>query len=81
MFLIFGTTLTETIVNVVAFVCGICGRDAPQQVIKRSNRLSLFFIPLFALSSHYINRCTNCGGETALSAAQVQHSLSWKATR
>jgi len=81
MLLIFGSTIRETLVNVVAFVCGYCQVNAPQNVIKRSNRFTLFFIPLFSFSTRYVNQCTNCGSETALTSEQAHHSLTWSATR
>jgi hypothetical protein len=77
MLLIFGTRVSETIINVVAFVCGYCGVRATQNVIKRSNRFTLFFIPLIPLSTKYLNECTNCGGQTALTAHQADNSLAW----
>ena len=81
MLLIFGSRVTESIVNAVAFVCAVCNVRAPQQVIKRANRFTLFFVPLFSFSKKHINRCTNCGAETQLSAEQVQHSLEWSASQ
>jgi hypothetical protein len=81
MLLIFGTTLHETLINVVSFVCGYCHVQAPQNVIKRSHRFTLFFLPLFSFSTRYVNQCTNCGAETALSAQQAQNSLEWSARR
>ena len=77
MLLIFGSTIRETLINVVSFVCGYCHVRAPQNVIKRSNRFTLFFVPLFSFSTSYVNQCTNCGSETALTSEQAHHSLSW----
>lgn len=81
MLLIFGNRITETIINMVTFVCGYCHVQSPQNVIKRSNRLTLFFVPLFSVSTKYLNRCTNCGGQTPLTAEQARHSLTWAETR
>ena len=81
MLLIFGTTVRETLVNVVAFVCGYCRVNAPQNVIKRSHRFTLFFLPLFSCSTRYGNQCTNCGAETALTRQQAENSLDWTAGR
>jgi hypothetical protein len=75
MFLLFGSRVSEKIVNVVSFVCNYCGQQATQNVIKSANKFTLFFVPLFTFSTRYRNECTNCGGSTALTAAQVQHSL------
>jgi len=77
MLLIFGTRAYESIFNVVMFICGYCGTEASQSVIKRSNRFTLFFIPLFSFSTKYINVCSHCGGETALTADQARNSLTW----
>lgn len=79
MFLILGTRLSEAIINVVTFMCSYCRMNVPQNVIKRSNRFTVFFVPLFSVGTSYLNRCTNCGGETALTATQAQHSLGWSA--
>lgn len=81
MLLIFGTGIRETIINVVSFVCGYCHMNAPQNVIKRSHRFTLFFLPLFSFSTRYVNQCSNCGAETALAPQQVQKSLEWSAGR
>jgi hypothetical protein len=76
MLLIFGSGIREALINVVVFVCGYCQVQAQQNVIKRSNRFTLFFIPLFTFSTRYVNQCTNCGAETPLTEQQVQNSLS-----
>jgi hypothetical protein len=75
MFLLLGTRVSEQIVKVVMFLCAFCNQEAPQNVVKASNRFTLFFVPLIPLSTKYYNECTNCGGTTPLTAAQVQHSL------
>ena len=79
MLLIFGSRLYQTVINVVIFVCGYCDVRAPQNVIKNANRFTLFFIPLFSFSTSYVNRCSNCGGETELTAQQAQHSMAYPA--
>lgn len=77
MLLLFGTHAQTTVMNVVSFVCEYCGTFAEQHVVKRSLRLTLFFIRLFPVSTTYMNTCTYCGGTTQLTAAQAQHSLQW----
>ena len=56
MFLLFGTDLSEKVINVVSFVCGFCAVGARQDVIKSSTRFTLFFIPLFSFSTP-LTRC------------------------
>ena len=80
MFLLFGTRTADAVINVVAFVCHYCGVHAQQHVVKRSTRVTLFFIPLLTVSSSYFNTCGNCGGATDLTKAQAQHSLEWART-
>ncbi|GAA1002224.1 zinc-ribbon domain-containing protein [Subtercola frigoramans] len=81
MLLIFGTRLSEAIINMVSFVCGYCHQHAPQNVIRRRHRFTLFFVPLFSVSTRYVNECTHCGGLTGLTAGQAKHSLAWSEER
>ncbi|PRY68033.1 zinc ribbon family protein [Glaciihabitans tibetensis] len=77
MFLLFGARTAEALINVVTFVCGYCGVRAEQQVVKRATKFTLFFVPLFTVSSSYSNTCTHCGGTTNLTKNQAKHSLEW----
>lgn len=81
MFLLFGINNSRKIINVVTFVCAYCGVNAPQNVVKAANRFTVFFLPLFSFSTTYHNECTNCGGQTRLTAAQARHSLDWVQSR
>ena len=62
MFLIFGFKTSERQVGSQVMTCEVCGMVAGQVLIRRSTRLSLFFIPLIPVkpASHYL-QCTNCG--------------------
>ena len=79
MLLIFGTRLTDVILVLVSFVCPHCGVDAQQRVTKTANRVTLFFVPLFAISTRYHVHCTHCGAATALTKKQAEHSVEWAA--
>lgn len=81
MLLIFGTRVSQTVIAVVSLVCVYCHVRTPQNVIKLTNRFTLFFVPLFPVSSRYVNRCTNCGAETWLTADQARSSVAWAAAR
>ncbi|ASD23265.1 MULTISPECIES: zinc-ribbon domain-containing protein [Cryobacterium] len=81
MFLLFGINASQKVINVVTFVCAFCGERAPQNVVKSANRFTVFFLPLFSFSTKYSNECTNCGGQTRLSADQARHSLDWVQSR
>jgi hypothetical protein len=60
---------------VVAFACGYCGQAVPQRVFKRVLKFTLFFIPLFRVSTSYFVECSNCRGTTSLTEAQATHAL------
>ena len=77
MILLFGTRATESLLVVVAFLCNFCGRHAQQEVYERVNRFTLFFIPLFRVSTRYFVTCTNCRGTTELTRQQVDNSMQW----
>jgi hypothetical protein len=75
--LLFGTRATEALLVTVAFVCNFCGQHARQEVFERVNRFTLFFVPLFRLSTRYFVTCSNCAGTTELTRAQVDNSMQW----
>lgn len=80
MILLFGTRLRSTVIAIVSFVCPFCSKDVPQRVISLVNRFTLFFVPLFPVSTRYVNECTNCGGQTAISREQADNASAWAAT-
>ena len=77
MFLIFGTRGYQTLLVLVSFICPHCGVDAHQRVSKVATKFTLFFVPLFTVSTKHFVDCTNCGARTALTKEQAQHSLEW----
>ena len=78
MFLLFGTRSYLRSLTEVRFACQYCGQVARQEVYRASNKLTLFFlVPLFTISRSYFNRCTNCGGETRLTAEQARRGMDW----
>lgn len=79
MLLIFGTRLYATLVVVASFVCPHCGVNAQQRVTKAANKFTLFFVPLFAVSTKYYVECTHCGVATAITKEQAEHSVEWAA--
>lgn len=66
MFLIFGTKGYREILGVVTLVCQFCGHPAAHRVEKLSNRFTLFFIPLFTVSTMYGMQCAMCSAESRL---------------
>lgn len=81
MFLLFGTTVRRTLLVVVVFACGFCDKTVPQNVERLATKFTLFFVPLFTVSSRYTNQCSNCGGTTALTREQADHAVARSTAR
>jgi predicted RNA-binding Zn-ribbon protein involved in translation (DUF1610 family) len=77
--LLFGVRTTAAVRATVVFVCHFCGFAAPQRVVERRNRLTLFWIPLLTVSRSIVNVCDACGREVPLSAEQAERAESWAA--
>jgi uncharacterized Zn finger protein len=75
VFLLFGTRPALTLLVVVTFLCDYCGQNVAQSVYKKTNKFTLFFVPLFSFSKSYFVECSNCGGATALTEAQANRSM------
>jgi len=66
MLLIFGTRAYETLLILVSFVCPHCWVEARQSVVRMATQFTLFFVPLFTVSTRYLVDCAHCGTRTAL---------------
>ena len=58
--LIFGLSAKQILMATLYYVCETCGNQAAHQLVRRTNRFSLFFIPLFPVSTRYLDTCTFC---------------------
>jgi uncharacterized Zn finger protein len=61
MLLIFGFRVYSDLLTVVAYVCEHCGQHAGHQLVRRTRKVTLFFLPLFPVSRKYLDTCSNCG--------------------
>ena len=59
--LIFGLSAKQYLMATLFYVCEVCGNQAAHQLVRRVNRFTLFFIPLFPVSTRYVDTCTACG--------------------
>ena len=59
--LIFGLSAKQLLMATLFYVCEVCGQQAGHRLVKRTNRFTLFFIPLFPVSTRYIDSCAYCG--------------------
>jgi len=81
MLLIFGTRVSAVLIVLVMMVCPHCHVEAQQRVVKHVNKFTLFFIPLFPVSTRYFVECSNCGAATALTKEEADNSVAWVAGR
>ncbi|PPB48772.1 zinc-ribbon domain-containing protein [Arthrobacter pityocampae] len=70
MFFLFGLTTREHLQSTRSASCRYCGVFAPQQLIQRRTKLSVFFIPLLTVKKTRLQACTNCGGTSRLSGME-----------
>ncbi|MCX4832153.1 zinc-ribbon domain-containing protein [Streptomyces sp. BH106] len=59
--IIFGTRGYAYQLAILTFVCGSCGNPAAHTLRKFVTKFTLFFIPLFPISTKYQAQCTFCG--------------------
>lgn len=76
MFFLFGLTTREHLQFTRSASCRYCGMHAPQQVVQRRTKLSVFFIPLITLKKTRLQVCTNCGGTSTISGSE-QRALAY----
>ncbi|MEU9182621.1 zinc-ribbon domain-containing protein [Streptomyces sp. NPDC048550] len=61
--IIFGTTGYLYQLAVLMLTCRHCGNPAAHAVRKYVTKFSLFFVPLFPISTKFVTQCTFCGIE------------------
>ncbi|MET9494044.1 zinc-ribbon domain-containing protein [Streptomyces sp. NPDC006552] len=61
--IIFGTRGYVFQLAILTFVCGACGNPAAHTLRKYVTKFTLFFIPLFPVSTKFRTQCTFCGIE------------------
>lgn len=70
--IIFGTKGYLYTLAMITLVCGRCGNPAAHSLKKRVTKFSLFFVPLFPISTKYVTQCTFCGAAQQLSKEQAE---------
>lgn len=59
----------------ITLICGRCGNPAAHALRKLVTKFTLFFIPLFPLSTKHHLDCTWCGASSPVAGAQVADLL------
>jgi len=61
MFLLFGLRTRDRLIATRVMTCDVCGYSAPQALVERTTKFTLFFVPLFPVrrSRSYLE-CGHC---------------------
>ncbi len=70
--IIFGTKGYRYQLAILTLVCGQCGNPAAHTLRKRVTKFTLFFVPLFPVSTKYATQCTFCGAEHKVPQEQAE---------
>jgi uncharacterized Zn finger protein len=72
MLFIVGVRVYSDLLATVAYVCENCGQHAAHHVIKRSRKITVFFLPLFPMSTKYVDQCSFCGRVLRISRERAE---------
>ncbi|WP_037911612.1 zinc-ribbon domain-containing protein [Actinacidiphila yeochonensis] len=75
MLILFGTRSYVYQLAMLTLVCGRCGNPAAHALRKRVTKFTLFFIPLFPISTKFSTQCTFCGAQSQVEKAQAESLL------
>lgn len=62
-------------IAMMTYLCSRCGNPAAHALRKVVRKFTLFFIPLFPVSTKYSVHCTFCGAGAELTKQQVDDAL------
>ncbi|MFI6562134.1 zinc-ribbon domain-containing protein [Streptomyces sp. NPDC050534] len=70
--IIFGTKRYVYQLAILTLVCGNCGNPSAHTLKRYVTKFSLFFVPLFPISTKYATQCTFCGLEQKVTKEQTE---------
>jgi hypothetical protein len=70
--IIFGTRGYLFQLAILTLICAACGNPAAHTLRKRVTKFTLFFVPLFPVSTSYSMQCTFCGIQHKLPKEQAE---------
>ncbi|WP_333772692.1 zinc-ribbon domain-containing protein [Streptomyces sp. IBSBF 3136] len=72
--IIFGTSGHLYRLAILVLACRHCGNPAAHTVTKHVTKFTLFFVPLFPVSTRFATQCTFCGTEQEVSREWAEQS-------
>ena len=70
--IIIGTKRYVFQLAILTLVCGNCGNPSAHTLKRYVTKFSLFFVPLFPISTKYATQCTFCGLEQKVTKEQAE---------
>ncbi|ALV34571.1 zinc-ribbon domain-containing protein [Streptomyces sp. CdTB01] len=70
--IIFGTKGYLYQLAILTLICGQCGNPSAHTLRKRVTKFTLFFVPLFPISTRYATQCSFCGAEQKVTREQAE---------
>ncbi|MFG2132965.1 zinc-ribbon domain-containing protein [Streptomyces sp. NPDC048751] len=78
--IIFGTKGYLYQLAILTLLCGYCGNPSAHTLRKRVTKFTLFFVPLFPISTKHATQCTFCGAEQKITKEQADQLLAQAAS-
>ena len=72
--IIFGTKGYLYQLAILTLICGQCGNPSAHTLRKRVTKFTLFFVPLFPISTTFAIQCTFCGMEQGVPKEWAEQS-------
>ncbi len=72
--LIVGLSMKTVLVALFTYQCERCRTTAEHEVTRHVRRITVFFVPLFPLSTKYRDTCTACGRVIEISRQQAEQA-------
>ncbi len=75
MLFILGFRLYSDLIATVAYSCENCQQHAAHHLERRTRKITLFFLPLFPVSTRYLDTCSYCGRTIRVSRERAEAAL------
>jgi zinc-ribbon family len=76
--IIFGWRTAVHRIAMLLLLCQVCGNRAAHPLDKLVEKFTLFFIPVFPLSTSYRLTCTACGVSQAIAPSAVPELMAYR---
>jgi zinc-ribbon family len=78
--IIYGWRRNVLDLTTATYLCGRCGNPTAHALRRAVTKFTLFFIPLFPISSKYFTVCTFCGATNKLTKQEAQQVIAMNQT-